>query len=127
MPRGHETVLLVEDEAAVRSLVTKILSRLGYRVLEANSIASAAEQWSRHRDHIHILLTDIVMPGGMTGIELSELFLKDRPDLKILYSSGYSAELAGKNLLLKEGANFLSKPYDPRTLARSLRASLDSR
>ena len=127
LPRGRETILLVEDESALRTLVGSVLSQLGYRILDASSGPGALEQWRQHKDDIHLLLTDIVMPDGMSGIELAERLLAEKPGLKILYSSGYSAELAGKDLSLQEGVNFLAKPYDPHKLAQTVRTCLDAR
>jgi PAS domain S-box-containing protein len=122
---GNETILLVEDEPKLRASVRKILSQLGYRVLEASDGASALEIWKQNRDEIHLLLTDMVMPGGMTGKDLSERLLKENPKLKVIYASGYAAEVAGKNFPLKEGVNFLTKPFQALKLAQAIRDSLD--
>ncbi len=106
---GSETILLVEDESAVRDAVQKALSRLGYRVLEAANGDEALAVWKQHRDEIRLLLTDLVMPGGMTGKELAEQFLQQNPKLKVIYASGYSVEVAGKDYLLEEGVNFFGQ------------------
>jgi DNA-binding NtrC family response regulator len=77
-------------------------------------------------DDIRLVLTDIVMPDGLSGIELSRQFLHDKPGLRILYSSGYCDELAGKDIQLREGLNFLVKPFQPHQLAQAVRACLDA-
>jgi PAS domain S-box-containing protein len=122
---GGETILLVEDEPRLRASVQNILSRLGYRVLEAANGVEALEVWNQQRDEIHLLLTDMVMPGGMTGKDLGERLLKKNPKLKVIYASGYSAEVAGKDFPLEEGVNFLTKPFQAQKLAQTIRNSLD--
>ncbi len=124
---GHETILVVEDEPALRELVTSVLEFYGYRVLEAMHGKEALTVWSRHKDDIDLLLTDIVMPEGLSGLEVAELLKNDRPDLKVIYSSGYSVELFEQKLKLSEGVNFLPKPYQPKTLAQFVRQCLDGR
>jgi CheY-like chemotaxis protein len=122
---GNETILLVEDEPKLRASVQNVLSRLGYRVLEAATGFEALEVWNQQRDGIHLLLTDMVMPGGMTGKELGERLLKENPKLKVIYASGYSAEVAGKDFPLEEGVNFLTKPFQAQKLAQAIRRCLD--
>ncbi|HEY1663409.1 MAG TPA: PAS domain S-box protein [Verrucomicrobiae bacterium] len=121
----NELVLLVEDDAFLRASVSKTLSQLAYRVIEAANGPEALEIWNKHRDEIRLLLTDMVMPGGLTGLDLGEQFLKEKPDLKVIYSSGYSPEVASKNFPLKEGVNFLTKPYQTARLSQALRARLN--
>jgi PAS domain S-box-containing protein len=123
--RGTETILVVEDELPVRSLVNNLLQRCGYTVLQAKSGADALKIWQEHKDKIQLLLTDIVMPDNMTGIELGRQLQNDKPELKIIYTSGYSGEAAGKGLPLVEGTNFLAKPYRPEKLTLILRKNLD--
>ena len=122
---GHETILLVEDEIALRALVRRVLTRLGYRVLEASSGVNALRLWEQHRDEINLLLTDMVMPDGVNGRELAERLLAERPNLQVIYSSGYSSEVAGQDLQLEEGVNFISKPYETVKLAQIVRFRLD--
>lgn len=122
---GTETILLVEDEPALRVLVNRILSRLGYRILEAPSGAKALEVWAAHRDEIKLLLTDMVMPDGVNGRDLAARLVAERPQLRVIYSSGYSAEVAGRDFPLEEGVNFISKPYETLKLAKIVRARLD--
>ncbi len=122
---GKETILLVEDDATLRASVAKALSRLGYHVLEVPNAVAALEVWKPHQNEIRLLLTDMVMPGGMTGKELGERLLKENPKLKVVYTSGYSAEVAGKDFPLEEGVNFLTKPFEAHKLAQTIRAALD--
>ena len=122
---GTETILLVEDEPALRTTMRAALSRLGYRVLEASSGDEALEVWRQHRDEIHLLLTDLVMPGGITGKDLAVRLLKQNSKLKVIYTSGYSAEIADKELILEDGVNFLTKPFVLQKLAQIIRKLLD--
>lgn len=121
---GHETLLLVEDEQALRSIVKSSLTSLGYTVLAASSGDEALDLWRQHKGSIRLLFTDLIMPGGMGGRELARRLLQEQPALSVLYTSGYRAEEAGKDLLLKEGENFIAKPYSPQELAGILRACL---
>ncbi len=125
LPRGTETILVVEDELIVRLTVSNMLQRFGYTVLPAESGVEALKVWQKHKDRIQLLLTDIVMPDGMTGYELARQLHADRPRLKIIYTSGYSGNLADKRLTMEEGVNFLQKPYAPQKLAEALRKNLD--
>ena len=122
---GHETILLVEDETSLREVVQTTLAQLGYRVLEAPSGVKALEVWKEHREEIHLLLTDLMMPDGITGTNLAQRLLRENPQLKVIYMSGYSAEIAGKDLPLVDGVNFLSKPFTKNKLAKTVRNSLD--
>ncbi|HEY1170796.1 MAG TPA: PAS domain S-box protein [Verrucomicrobiae bacterium] len=123
--RGSETILLVEDEAPLRALVRNILTQFGYRVLSAQTGAEALELWSEHEADVALLLTDLVMPDGMSGIELASLLSREKPGLKIIYSSGYSAEMAAQQNQLTPHGAFLSKPYGPQQLAETVRSVLD--
>ncbi|MEI9961248.1 MAG: response regulator [Limisphaerales bacterium] len=123
---GHETVLIVEDDAFLRATVHKTLSHLGYHVLEAINGLEALNLWKQHRDEIHLLLTDLIMPGGMTGKDLGEQLLKENPKLKVIYTSGYSADIAGNDFPLQEGVNFIAKPFEAHKLAQIIRARLDA-
>jgi PAS domain S-box-containing protein len=122
---GSETILLVEDEAPLRAAVRTSLSRLGYRVLEAATGNEALAVWKRHSGEIHLLLTDMVMPGGMSGKELAEALLQQDPKLNVIYASGYSAEIAGRDFLVEEDINFLTKPFQTHKLAQIIRDKLD--
>lgn len=122
---GKETILVVEDEAPLRLLVCNVLGRLGYRIIEAKSGQDALLIWTDRRHEVDLLLTDLVMPDGMGGIELAEVLLQDRPDLKIIYTSGYSAEMIVRQEDLPAHAEFLAKPYRTQHLADVVRRVLD--
>jgi PAS domain S-box-containing protein len=122
---GNETILLVEDEPALRAPIRIALSRLGYRVLEASNGPEALEVWKQHRAEIRLLLTDLVLPGGISGKELGEQLLQSDSKLKVVYVSGYSADIAGKDFHLEEGVNFLTKPFAAHKLAETVRNCLD--
>lgn len=123
---GHETVLIVEDEEAVRQLMRSTLKRYGYRVLEAVSGMEALALWEKEITGIELLLTDMVMPGGVTGRDLADKLQASKKDLKVLYTSGYNLESLGSSALLQKAFKFLPKPFSPETLARSVRECLDS-
>ena len=123
---GDETILIVEDEPALRELVQEILEKKGYRVLEASTGVQALKIWELHKDDIDLLLTDMMMPEGVSGRELAERVLKDRADLKVIYSSGYSLDVVANEPAFREGLNFLQKPYDPETLAHIVRECLNT-
>ena len=126
IPVGTETILVVEDEFALRELVRSLLEHFGYRVIEAAHGKEALKIWHERRTEIDLLLTDMMMPEGLSGWDLAELIHKEKPDLKVIYTSGYSVDLFGPNHSLREGVNFLPKPYHPRTLAKAVRECLDS-
>lgn len=125
--RGSETILVVEDEAVVRELAVEILRLHGYKVLVAETGVQALEVWAAHKQEIDLLLTDMVMPGGINGVELAGRLLRQCPDLCVVYSSGYSPGIAGKDLTVMSAFNFLPKPYRPGRLAALVRECLDHR
>ena len=125
-PGKGETILVVEDETAVRELACASLEKRGYEVLRAADGPQAVDVWERNADRINLLLTDMVMPSGMNGSELSNVLTKRNPRLKVIYTSGYSAEVLKKDSLVMQGVNFLPKPYDPQTLLRAVRNCLDN-
>jgi two-component system, cell cycle sensor histidine kinase and response regulator CckA len=122
---GHETILVVEDEPSLRKLVHSTLTRLGYRVLEAPTGVVALEMWKQHRQEIQLLFTDMVMPDGVSGKDLAQRLLQENPKLKVIYTSGYSAEIVNRNFPVREGVNFLAKPFEAHKLARTVRNRLD--
>ncbi|HEX4121071.1 MAG TPA: response regulator [Verrucomicrobiae bacterium] len=126
IPGGGETILLAEDNPSMRISLRRTLSQLGYRVLEASSGVKALEVWDAHRDAIHLLLTDLSMPDGMNGKELAQHVLQETPELKVIYMSAYSAKVAGQDFPLREGDNFLAKPFPSAKLAKTIRAKLDA-
>ncbi|MCD6051854.1 MAG: multi-sensor hybrid histidine kinase, partial [Verrucomicrobia bacterium] len=123
---GTETILLVEDENSVRMLVRSILEHYGYTVLEAEHGPAALLVWQQHRYKIKLLLTDMMMPEGMTGRDLAEKLLLEEPKLKVIYTSGYSANVFTKDAPLRPDIAFLQKPYQPHKLARLVRETLDT-
>jgi len=118
-----ETILLVEDEQAVRRLVRDMLVRNGYRVLEAEGGERALQLFERHRRDVDLLLTDVVMPE-MNGRELAARLLERRPDLKVVYMSGYTGDAIDGSGGLEPGAILIQKPFTPRTLLRRVREAL---
>lgn len=122
---GHETILLVEDEPSLRMLAIRILEQHGYRVLEASDGMVALEIWRQHCNEINLLLTDVIMPGGISGGKLAKQLRAEKPGLKIIYMSGYSGEVAGRGLNLQEGDNFLQKPFVSTILVQAVRECLD--
>ena len=126
LPRGSETILIVEDEENLRLLVDTILTEQGYKTLCAENGVEALKIWAKKQRQIDLLLTDIVMPEAISGLQLAERMLKTRPDLKVIYTSGYSIDLIAKGYALRDGQNFLPKPYPPAKLAHAVRNCLDS-
>jgi len=123
-PRGDETILLVEDEAAVRDLARDILELGGYRVLEATTTAEAERICREEPNPIHLLLTDVVMPQ-MSGRELAGRLTVARPAMRVLYMSGYTDDAIVHHGVLGQGPAFLPKPFTPGDLARKVREALD--
>jgi PAS domain S-box-containing protein len=120
-----ETILVVEDETAVRELVCSTLQKRGYKVLTAANGPEAVQVWERCSDPIALLLTDMVMPGGVSGGDLGKILQARNPKLKVLYTSGYSTEILRRDSIFVKGVNFLSKPYDIPTLLKAIRTCLD--
>jgi two-component system, cell cycle sensor histidine kinase and response regulator CckA len=125
-PRGTETILLTEDEEGVRTLTRQILERCGYTVLEACQGQDALAICKTHSERIHLLITDVVMPN-MSGPQLAERILLDRPGMKVLYLSGYTDDAVVRHGVLKGQAPFLQKPFSADTLSQKVRETLDSR
>ncbi len=125
LPRGSETLLVVEDEAALRHLTANVLQRCGYRVLACANGVEAMRLWPQEKDNIDLLFTDMVMPEGVLGSRLAEVLLAEKPDLKVIFTSGYSAKMNVRGMLLEEGRNFLQKPYTLPKLAQTIRERLD--
>ena len=119
-------ILVVEDEPTLRALVRKVLERCNYEVFDAESGTAALAVWEKHKSQIDLLLTDMVMPDGVSGRQLAERLKADNPKLKVIFTTGYSAELVGKDITLREGVNFLQKPYPPQKLVETVKAGLAS-
>lgn len=124
--RGTETVLLAEDEEMVRRVAREVLEMQGYNVLEASDVEEALAISATHEGAIHILLTDVVMPG-MSGRELSGRILQTRPQMKILYMSGYTDDAIVHHGVLDEGTSFIEKPFTSDSLSLKIRKVLDDR
>jgi CheY-like chemotaxis protein len=119
-------IFVVEDEPTLRALVRRVLERGGYEVIEASSGLAALELWKTSKTHVDLLLTDMVMPDGISGHQLAEKLKTDNPNLKVVYTTGYSPDLMGKDIALQEGVNFLQKPYPPQKLVQTIRNGLAS-
>ena len=124
---GTETILLVEDERSVRELVSRVLQKYGYKILPVGNGVEALETWNRHKNEISMLFTDLVMPDNMNGRELAEKLWAERPGLKVIFTSGYSSDIVGKDFKLEPGLNYLQKPYQPQALALAVRRCLDDK
>jgi CheY-like chemotaxis protein len=124
-PGGRETILVVEDEDAVRSLAVRCLRRLGYQVVEASNGVEALQRWNERAGQIDLLLTDKVMPEGINGLELAERLRGMSRRLKVIISSGYSLEMTRPSAWSIRGISFLAKPYEFEALAAMVRKCLD--
>jgi nitrogen-specific signal transduction histidine kinase/CheY-like chemotaxis protein len=120
---GSETILLVEDEELLRKPIREIMEMNGYHVLEAGNAEEALKLVERYHDPIDLLLTDVVMPG-LNGRELAEQLLRLRPDLRVLFMSGYTNNMVVHHGILEEGLAFLEKPFTPESLAVKIRQVL---
>jgi len=123
-PQGSETILLIEDEFMLRTSIKEGLEINGYRVLDAGDGDEALMISQRHSEHIHMVLTDVVMPG-MNGREVAESLSFFHPEARILYMSGYTDDAVIRHGLLNEKTAFLQKPFTPKTLALKVREILD--
>ena len=123
-PAGAETILLAEDEAPVRTLAQRCLEGMGYQVLAASRADEALRMVERHVGPIHLLLTDVVMPGG-SGPELAERLAPRHPEMRVLYMSGYTDDAIVHRGVIAPGIELLEKPFTPATLTRRVRDVLD--
>jgi two-component system, cell cycle sensor histidine kinase and response regulator CckA len=121
--RGTETVLLAEDDRAVRVLARRVLEAYGYRVLEATDGGEAIDVAKRHNGHIDLLVTDVVMPQ-MSGREVADAVAAIVPGIRTLYLSGYTASVIARRNVLESGMSFLEKPFTPTSLAAKVREVL---
>ncbi len=124
---GTETILVVEDELPLLKLIHHILESYGYKVLECTTGKAALENWEQHRKKIDLLFTDMILPDGMAGRELAEILQASKPGLKVIYTSGYDAQKLANDLALKEGLNFIQKPFHARKLAETVYDCLNSK
>jgi CheY-like chemotaxis protein len=124
---GSETILIVEDEPMLRELAREILKDSGYAILEAGSGREAIEVWNRHPGKISLLLTDMVMPEGVSGVALAERLIAGWPQLKVVYMSGYTSDDVSEELLKRTNATFIQKPYGHAELTKIVRDCLDKK
>jgi nitrogen-specific signal transduction histidine kinase/HAMP domain-containing protein len=122
---GKETILVVEDEPLLRDMAHTILADCGYKVVEAKSGVHALELWRNHPGVIDLVLTDIVMPDGISGMELAKELLPEMPALKIIFASGYSMDELDTDFMRQDNALFLQKPYTAVSLSKAVRECLD--
>ena len=125
VPTGTEKILFVEDDEKLRSLVVRTLKGLGYQVAEAANGVDALKKWEEHNGEYDLLLTDMVMPEGMSGLELAQIIQRKNPTLKVIISSGYSNTLNSMSQDLSPGITLLPKPYGIPTIAKTIRQILD--
>jgi DNA-binding NtrC family response regulator len=122
---GHETVLLVEDNAPLRNAVRRMLEGGGYQVLEAQNADDAADLAQRHASALALLLTDVVMPQA-SGPEVARAVQRFVPEIKLLFMSGHTDHAALNNSVLEGSANFIQKPFSPQMLGKRVREAIDS-
>jgi two-component system cell cycle sensor histidine kinase/response regulator CckA len=126
---GTEQILLVEDDFAVREITQQILETQGYRVWKAESAQEALELWRAHASEVDLLLSDLVLPDSLSGRELGERLQREKPQLKVIFMSGYSPEAGGGNtdFVYRLKARFLAKPCATRTILEAVRSCLDEK
>jgi CheY-like chemotaxis protein len=122
---GTETILLVEDEPAVRQTVAMFLNRWGYQVLQAGDGPEAIRMWENTRDKVDLLFTDMVMPEGITGLELAQQLRQTKPGLRVIVASGYSSDLVYQAGERARSVLLVPKPFQPDELAVTIRRCLD--
>jgi len=123
--RGSETVLVVEDELVIREMARDFLNDCGYKTLEAGSGRQALQVWGQHRADIDLLLTDMKMPEGISGMQLAEKMISEQPALRVIFTSGYSDDIVSPEILERNNAKFLPKPYSYADLTRLVREALN--
>ena len=123
--RGSETILVVEDDPILRHVLSHLLEHSGYGVLSCATGDSAIEVWSAHREKIALVITDHTMPGRVNGLELIQQLITDRPTLRAILTSGYTSSLQRDIQKLGSGIVFYAKPFEPKALLATVRASID--
>lgn len=126
MRQGKETILLVEDEFVLRELARAILKDCGYTVIDAPSGREGLKVWQKEKDKIDLVLTDMMMPDGVSGMDLASEVVRSRPGVKIIFASGYSMDELDPEFLRKGHGHFLQKPYTHVTLSKAVRECLDN-
>jgi CheY-like chemotaxis protein len=124
---GGETILLVEDEDMIRQLAERVLTQLGYKVLQARQADEALRLHEERTEPVDLVITDVIMPGGMTGRDLAERILQRHPSVRVLYVSGYTDNAIVHHGMLDAGVNFLPKPFSVDSLGAKVREVLDKR
>jgi signal transduction histidine kinase/CheY-like chemotaxis protein len=124
---GSETILVVEDEVVLREMARDFLMDAGYKILEAGSGREALQVWGGHRAEIDLLLTDMKMPEGVSGMELAEKMVAENPALSVIFTSGYSDDIVSPEILERNNAKFLPKPYSYADLTRMVREALNEK
>jgi DNA-binding NtrC family response regulator len=124
--KGRETILLVEDQPEVRELARIVLADRGYSVINAQNPEDAEHQARSNGGQIHLLLTDVMMPG-ISGRELAKRITSRHPHIRVLYMSGYTNNVIAEDGMLEAGLSFLQKPFTPQTLVQKVRETLDRR
>jgi CheY-like chemotaxis protein len=119
-----ETILLVDDEETIRRMVKSVLQRASYDVIEAETGVQALSVWESHKERVKLLLTDMVMPDGVTGRELAQRLQRAKPGLNVIYTSGYELDAAALRDTREGGVRFLQKPYDMRRLLETVQAAM---
>lgn len=113
---GGRVAMIVEDDETIRSVLRQLLTRFGFDTIDAANASQALEIWHQRMSEIQLVITDVVMPGTISGLDLGERLIADKPRLKIVYCTGYSAEMLSSKRAMVEGENFLPKPYDAHNL-----------
>ena len=121
--QGNETILIVDDNASIRQLIVETLKPLGYNCLQAASGKDAMDVLRKYKGEVHLLITDVVMPG-MSGRELAETIREERPEMKVIFMSGYTENIIAHHGVLEQGINYISKPITPVTLTQKIRSVL---
>jgi len=125
---GDETILVVEDESVLRELAHAILEGAGYQIVEAASGREALDVWRQYNGKIDLVLTDMVMPEGISGVDLAKRLIAVRPDVKIIFASGYTVDDVSTDFLARSNnARFLQKPYTHDVLIQTVRQALDGK
>lgn len=117
-------ILVVEDKEAVRMILKAVLERNGYKIFMANNGEEAANIWAAHKQDIRLLFTDVVMPGGVTGKDLADALRVERPSLRVIFCSGFGADIIGPEVTSDAGNYFLAKPFDVARLTQVVKEAL---
>lgn len=123
---GKPTILVIEDEPVLLSLARMVLENSGYHVLEASSGDEALTLWQQKKDTVDLVLTDMVMPGSLSGPQVAQMMRADNPTLQVIYSSGYSMDSMVDSTGDADPKSYLPKPYVPSTLIKAIKTRLES-